>query len=74
MMALMAKTPQKSSEENEDAKQLSILLEKAMERPGVKEAMEVYGEWTKTNEVSATFQAYQNPYPPNTVTSSSEPA
>jgi len=69
-----ARIPQKSSNEKAGAKELSALLEKAMQRPGVKEVMEVYGEWTKTNEVAATFQAYQNPYPPSTVTSSSEPA
>jgi hypothetical protein len=77
MMTLMAatknKTAQKSSDPNEEAKELSALLEKAMEQPGVKEVMEVYGDWAKPNEVATTFQAYQNPYPPNTVSSSSEP-
>lgn len=73
MAATKTKTPQKSSDPNEGAKQLSVLLAKAMEQPGVKEVMQVYGEWSKANEVTTTFQAYQNPYPPNTVSSSSEP-
>jgi hypothetical protein len=72
--ATKAKTKQGGSvKENEDAKQLAILLEKAMQQPGVKDVVEVYGKWTETNEVAATFQAYLNPYPPSTVTSSSEP-
>ncbi|MGI8482372.1 MAG: hypothetical protein ACR2MF_09960 [Chthoniobacterales bacterium] len=71
--ATKTKKARKSSDTNEDAKELSVLLEKAMQQPGVKEVMEVYGDWAKTNEVSTTFQAYQYPYPPNTVSSSSEP-
>jgi hypothetical protein len=65
---------QKSSKAKEDAKELTALLEKAMQRPGVKEVMEVYGEWEKTNDAAQIFQAYQNPYPPSSVTSYSEPA
>jgi hypothetical protein len=72
--AAKAKTKQvRSVEESEDAKQLAILLEKAMQRPGVKDVMEVYGKWTETNEVVTTLQTYLNPSPPSTVSSSSEP-
>jgi hypothetical protein len=72
MAPTKAKPRQKSSEDKAEAKELSRLLEKAMQQAGVKEVMEVYGEWSKTNEITMAFQTYQNPYSPNTVSSSSE--
>ena len=73
IMAAATKAKKNKSEVSEDAKNLEILLEKAMQRPGVKDVMDLYGKWTETNEMAATFQTYSNPYPPSTVTSSSEP-
>jgi len=64
----------KSSQRREDPQKLAALLEKAMQRPGVKEVMEVYGGWVKTNEAAQIFEAYQYPNPPSSVTSYSEPA
>lgn len=57
---------------DDDQRKLEELIAKAMEQPGVKEVMKVYGEWQETSEVAAAFQSYQNPYPPSTVTSSSQ--
>ena len=74
LMAAKTKPPaRESSDPKEDAKHLAALLKKAMEQPGVREVMQVYGESTKVNEVLSVYQAYQNPYPANTVSSSSEP-
>jgi hypothetical protein len=74
MASMKTKTSRESTDPNQAAEQFSALLEKAMEQPGVKEVMEVYGGWMKTNEVMTAFEVYQYPYPPSTVSSSSEPA
>jgi hypothetical protein len=73
MAATKTKPPQKASSLKEDEKEISALLKEALAQPGVKEVMQVYGDWVKTNEATTVYQAYQNPYPPNTVSSSSEP-
>jgi hypothetical protein len=70
--ARTTKRTAKTSARHERAKQLAALLQEAKARPGVKEAMEVYGGWVRVNEAVAKFQAYQNPYSPNTVSSSSQ--
>ena len=68
---IRAKTP---PDRKAQAKEFAALLKRAMEQPGVKEVMQVYGDWCETNEATATFQAYQNPSLPNLLSSSSEPA
>ncbi len=65
---------QKSSDPQKEAKKLSVLLAKAMEHPGVKDVMQVYGEWNKANEVIVIYRGFQNPYPPNILNSSANPA
>jgi hypothetical protein len=65
---------QTTPDRQEQGKQLAALLEKAMEQPGVKDVMQVYGQWCETSEVSAAFQVYQRPFLQNILSSSSEPA
>jgi len=55
-----------------DQLQLEQLIAKALEQPGVKEVMQVYGQWHQTTELTATLQSFENFYPPSTVTSSSQ--
>jgi hypothetical protein len=74
MVDAKTKISENTSDVHEEAKQLAALLEKAMEQPGVKEVMQVFGEWSKTNEAITIYQSYQDPYPPNTLSSSSNPA
>lgn len=65
-------TASRKSAENKNQKELSELIGEAMRQPGVKDVMEVFGGWSKVNDAATTYQIYQNPYPPNTVSSSSE--
>jgi hypothetical protein len=68
------KTSPQTPDRKEQAKQMAALLQKAMEQPGVKEVMQVYGQWCETSEVTAKFEAYQHPFLQDVLSSSSEPA
>jgi hypothetical protein len=74
LMASKTQPPQQPADPKADAERLAVLLKKAMEQPGVREVMEIYGGSAKATEAVNAYQIYQNPYPTNTVSSSSEPS